>query len=430
MVDYQDSSQLNQWLFASNEQMEECRARANHDARVWLVEQDKQAGVQPSDSSENTTNINNNVSGTGADSSTPASKPSTAPPMALFFACGYKKNKEKDPSGTTIDYTSQGPSKNIKGHEFLTPTEESTLISFYASKLATLIGPKASIPRLLRESKITATAALLYRRFFLSNSVMIFDPKAVLVASAFLASKVEDAMADVRNLQEGTEKMQAPVTQQEIISAELALLQGCHYDLLCFHPFKSVLALTEDLRTFLKSDKGQNLVQRPISGQDLKPIYDKARLILEQVTICSDLTLLFSPGPIGLASLIVAQDEILAQSSSSATTTAAQQQQQPPPRIDFYGYVLQRFPEKTEASSLLETLPILCDRLRALPQGNIMTTNETLAQLKQIHKKLKKVRYWGASSSTSDSSSKKKKKKKTDQDSESMPPPKRVKMEE
>mmetsp|Transcript_5796 Transcript_5796/g.16248 ORF Transcript_5796/g.16248 Transcript_5796/m.16248 type:complete len:91 (+) Transcript_5796:842-1114(+) len=89
---------------------------------------------------------------------------------------------------------------------------------------------------------------------------MLFDPKAVVVAAAFLAAKVEDAMADVRYLQEGTERMQAPVPQQEIITAELSLLQGVDYDLLCFHPCKAVLALTEDLKTFFKSEKGQTLV--------------------------------------------------------------------------------------------------------------------------------------------------------------------------
>ena len=426
MVDYQDSSHLNQWLFESTEQMEECRARANHDARVWLIEQEK-ASSQSTDP-DNT-----------GDAS---SKTTTTTPMALFYACGYNQNKKKAKSENSseplqIDYISQGPWKNAKGHEFLAPAEESTLISFYASKLASLIGPKASISRLRRESKVTATAALLYRRFYLSNSVMVFDPKVVLVASAFLASKVEDVMADVRYLQEGTEKMQAPVTQQEIISAELALLQGCHYDLLCFHPFKSVLALTEDLRTFLKSDKGQNLVERPISGQDLKPIYDKARLILEQVTICSDLTLLFSPGPIGLASLVVAQDRIQEQASST---------QQAPPRIDFYGYVHQRFPEKSDtANSLLQSLPVLCDHLRALPETTT-TSNEIMAQLKQVHKKLKKTRYWGSSAAGgADGSSKKKKKSKKSESSrvsapptpvdattEAMPPPppKRVKMNE
>mmetsp|Transcript_5795 Transcript_5795/g.16240 ORF Transcript_5795/g.16240 Transcript_5795/m.16240 type:complete len:304 (+) Transcript_5795:842-1753(+) len=247
---------------------------------------------------------------------------------------------------------------------------------------------------------------------------MLFDPKAVVVAAAFLAAKVEDAMADVRYLQEGTERMQAPVPQQEIITAELSLLQGVDYDLLCFHPYKAVLALTEDLRTFLKSEKGQTLVlqhQRPISGQDLKPIYDKAREILEQIIIySSDLTLLFSPGPIGLASLIVAQEEILEQADKEEGATNA-----PPPKIDFHGYVQQRFPEQQQAqqassSSLLQTLPDLCQRVKALltyAAEQKRNSADTMVQLKQIHKKLKKVRAWGASSSSEGGKKSKKKKR-------------------
>ena len=164
MVDYQDSSHLNQWLFVSTDQMQECRSQANHDARVWLVGQDSQSIERDT--------------GTSTDTETTPKSSSASAPTALFFACGYNEQKQKSKSEQgdpmTVDYAAQGPTKNGKGHEFLTPAEESTLISFYASKLATLIGPKASVPRLRRESKVTATAALLYRRFFLSNSVMIF----------------------------------------------------------------------------------------------------------------------------------------------------------------------------------------------------------------------------------------------------------------
>ena len=70
-------------------------------------------------------------------------------------------------------------------------------MDFYAAKLPSLIGPLAQLPRLRREVKVSATAALLFRRFYLSNSVMLFDPKAIMVAAAFLASKVEDAMSPV-----------------------------------------------------------------------------------------------------------------------------------------------------------------------------------------------------------------------------------------
>jgi len=50
--------------------------------------------------------------------------------------------------------------------------------------------------------------------------------------------------------------MQAPVTIQEILNAEVSLIDGLDFDLMCFHPYKAVLAFTEDLRTYLKSDKG------------------------------------------------------------------------------------------------------------------------------------------------------------------------------
>ena len=48
-----------------------------------------------------------------------------------------------------------------------------------------LIGPKADLPKCRRDIKVTATAALLFRRFYLSNSVMIHDPKALMVAVSY-----------------------------------------------------------------------------------------------------------------------------------------------------------------------------------------------------------------------------------------------------
>ena len=283
-----------------------------------------------------------------------------------------------------------GPQQAANGHPFLTLQEEATLINFYASKLPSLIGPLAQVPRLRRESKVTATAAILYRRFFLSNSVMLFDPKAIMVGAAFLASKVQDATADVRYLEEGTTVMNAPVPTAEIIVAELALIEGVHFELLCFHPYKAVVALTEDLRTFLKTNKGQavlsssssNSHQATMSGSDLKPLYDTARQCLDQVIVW-ELVLLYSPGQIALAALMWAQEQ---QQTSSSNK----------PRIDWMAYLRTRFPEETDISWLEETLHELMRRLAAL---QTTADGDNLVQLKAIHKKLKKVRIWGKSKS-------------------------------
>ena len=365
MVDYVDSSHLNLWLYRDSDEVRFCRAKANHEARKHLSSEQQQQSAPSSSSSK------------------PAAQPVDQ------FACGASQKIQEGKLQRQDDLSSQGPLENAKGHPYLTPDEEAVLVDFYVSKLPSLIGPTAQVPRLRRESKVTATSALLLRRFFLSNSVMLHDPKTIMTSAAFLGSKVEDATADVRNVEEGTALMNAAVAQADIISGEITLLGGIHFDLLCFHPYKPVLAFTEDMRTYLKSDKGQNLVSggaqdRPLSGGDLKPIYDKARALLDDV-IVSDLPLLYNPGQIGLAALMVAQ--------------AVVDKEQPHlPRIDLEGYIRQRFADdKGVNADLFKGLDGLCQRLRELKDGKHGCGNYgcDLAKLKAIHKKLKKVRAWG-----------------------------------
>lgn len=163
MVDFSESSQLGLWMYGKPEHLTWLRGKANHAARTALV---PHAARVPPDPTE-----------------------------AQCFARGWTQRLRAGKE-SAADYealmssNNEGPLENDKGKAFLTSTEEATLVAWYAPKLATLIGPKAALSRLKRNSKVTATAALLYRRFFLSNSVMYYDPKAIMVAAAFLASKV------------------------------------------------------------------------------------------------------------------------------------------------------------------------------------------------------------------------------------------------
>lgn len=357
MCDPADSSQLKAWIFSEND-VELARARANRQARKYLF-------GKPS-----------------ADSSAPIES----------FAREF--SKIKDSYATEED----GPTHTADSKEFLLPEEENLLVSFYASKLPSLIGPQAQLPRLRREPKVPATAATLLRRFYLSNSVMIHDPKAIMVSAAFLASKVEDAMTDVRYLEEGTNLMNAPVTLSEILPAEIRLLSGVNFELLCFHPYKAVLAITEDLRTYLKSEKGRSLVKfangsdRPIIGQDLKPMHDAAQSIINDV-IVSDIPLLYTPGQIGLAALMVANEQ--------------QKDKENIPQIDILGYLSHRFEDADipRMKSLLKEIGTKLDELKKGLHG-CANYEIDMVKLKGIHKKLKKCRIWGVKE-------KKKKKRKT-----------------
>ncbi len=140
----------NPWIFTT-EEIRQLRSRANEDARtkVQLHKQHLEEGKK--------THI-----------------------VAESFAKGYHKS-----TASTDERMTEANEK------FPTVEEELILLNFYCTKLPSLIGPDASTKRLQRDIKVASTAAVLLRRFYLSNSIVLFDPKAIMVACAFLASKIE-----------------------------------------------------------------------------------------------------------------------------------------------------------------------------------------------------------------------------------------------
>ena len=394
MVDFNESSQLNLWMYGKPEHLSWLREKANYTARCELYKAEAAAA-------------NNSEEG-HPSSSTAAATMSADPTRAHSFARGWARRWKEGAEGTAADYenlATQGPLQNAAGHPYPTSAEEATLVQFYAPKLSSLVGPSPVLPKLCkRNSKVTATAALLYRRFFLSNSVLYYDPKAVLVAAAFLASKTEDAMVHASSLQQATRELQTEVTLEDILTAECALLQGVAFDILCFPPFQAVLALTEDLRTYLKSEKGRSLVPRPVSSQDLQPLYVQARQTLEKALLQTDGALLYTPGQLALGSLVVAQDVLIEkaekpkqdESVDIQAGTDSNPNTATPLTIDWHGYVHQRFdttPEKAQRT--WEAVQAIRNEL--LPLSVETPPPPDWAALKAIHKKLKKVRIWGKS---------------------------------
>jgi len=167
MCDPADSSQIKAWLFSSNDLLL-CRSRANGIARKHVSSFHRR--------SKETT-----------DDENPVKNAAPTECFARDFAMNKKEFLDEDLGQMQMDDTM----------EFLSPGEESLLVSFFCSKLPELIGPRALHSRLGRDSKVPATAAMLLHRFYLSNSIMIHDPKTIMVSAAFLASKVEDAMIDI-----------------------------------------------------------------------------------------------------------------------------------------------------------------------------------------------------------------------------------------
>ena len=391
------------WLL-SETQLDECRARANRGGVRYLR---KLVAFPTSD---------------GTDAA--AIKPE---PSIEWFASGYAQRCLDGDNEEAEDQEEEGASTpSVLPNPPLIPQEELLLVQFYSGKIPDLIGPAAVLSRLRRDVKVTATAAALFRRFYLSNSAMIFDPKAMMVASAFLASKVEDATVDIRYLGEATKQMQAPVMQTEIIDAELALVSGVHFELLCFHPYKTVLAYTEDLRTYLKTDQGKVLAtfppgngDRPIVGEDLRPLHDEARRVVDDACV-SDVILLASPGQIGLAAMVVANEDLQAeqqkrkQAVGDGGSTSKEEPQRPiVPNIDLLTYLDSRFADQGDEKArgdLRLRISETCDMIRALREGKYGCGNHgiDMVKLKEVHKRWKKCR-------SGETKKKKKKKRKAEE---------------
>ena len=266
---------------------------------------------------------------------------------------------------------------------------------------------------------------------------MIHDPKTMLAAAAFLAAKVEDCMLDVRYLEMGTKEMNAPVPVNDILDAEIKLIKGVDFDLLVFSPYKTILSITEDLRTYLKSERGKGLVkwtkggqQRQLVGEDLRPTHDKAMKLTDDV-IVSDIPLMYSPGEVGMASLIVANEDVCTSSKGNNNNNEGGGEggggdKAESPEIDIMGYVRSRFEDTDESGVVVDSAAIdaVVDRVSRLSQlirelregkhgcGNY---NTDMAELKGLNKKLKKCRAWGSSSSDNKKEKKKRKRKETEE---------------
>jgi cyclin H len=159
------------------ESLQELREQANQEARSFIR-------------NNFTTYQCTHASSVLDDGTTPQSSDHLFPIMSVkSYAClnGGQNHQELEQS------TNEGEC----GLSFLTVIEEQALIRFYASKIFSLVGPNALVPRLQKDIKVASTAAILFRKFFLSNSVLMYDPKAIMVAAVFLASKVEDSTVDV-----------------------------------------------------------------------------------------------------------------------------------------------------------------------------------------------------------------------------------------
>ena len=110
---------------------------------------------------------------------------------AQKFASGFHASfRALNPSDSSIQSTQSD----------LSVGEHDLLVQFHAHQIQTLIGPTAIIRELRTSETVLSTAAIFFRRFYLSNSILLIHPRNIAVACAFLAAKVEEERVQVRTM--------------------------------------------------------------------------------------------------------------------------------------------------------------------------------------------------------------------------------------
>ena len=177
---------------------------------------------------------------------------------------------------------------NVKASP-LSMEEELQLINFYSKKVQ-VIAQHLNLP-----TEVVATSITFFRRFFLDNSVMEYDPKNLVHTTIFLACKSENYFISVDSFAK-----KAKSNREAILKYEFKLVESLKFSLLNHHPYKPLHGFFLDIQTVLHGK-----VDLKYMGQ----IYDRCKKKITD-SLLTDIVYLFTPPQITLA-IISLEDEHL-----------------------------------------------------------------------------------------------------------------------
>ncbi|ODQ65282.1 cyclin-like protein [Nadsonia fulvescens var. elongata DSM 6958] len=170
----------------------------------------------------------------------------------------------------------------------LTAKEEYLLILYYCTKCQDLAS-FFSMP-----SKVKATAIAFIKRFYLSNSVMDYNPKDILYTCLFLATKSENCFISIKKFSETIPK----TTPDGILSLEYVILQGLKFTLAGYHPFNPLYGFFLDMQKILADDYDQ---------AQFETLHSQATHFADE-SLFTDAAFLYTPPQIALACLFLADE--------------------------------------------------------------------------------------------------------------------------
>jgi len=114
--------------------------------------------------------------------------------------------------------------------------EEDLIKKYYATKIREF--GQFDIP-----DKALGTATIYFRRFFLSQAITHHDPKHLMLASIYLAAKVEEVVLPIEHI-----ATPAQAKKEDVLAMEIPLLEGLQFDLIVHLPYNPLNGFLIDLK--------------------------------------------------------------------------------------------------------------------------------------------------------------------------------------
>lgn len=174
--------------------------------------------------------------------------------------------------------------------EALTADEELRLVRFYTIELIRA-AQFCELP-----TEIRSTAAIFFRRFYVTNSVMTYPPTELLKTSLFFGCKAEGFYIRLAKL---AEKLSG-TTGEQILAGEFLLCQGIRFAFDVRHPFRALEGAILELRR-----------KMPDEERRVNNAHAKAREVLKFSPLLTDVYFHYTPSQIMMAALQMADAALL-----------------------------------------------------------------------------------------------------------------------
>lgn len=212
------------------------------------------------------------------------------PRRTFSFACLVPKESRAVADATvwedSVELVEGEISDEDENQDLLSNEEEDMVRRFYQEKV------QESCTQLFRTSdKVKCCAVMLFKRFYLSNSVMQYHPKFIVPTAIYVAGKTEEQYIQVDTIADLLK-----LDHKDIIAHELILLQGVRFQVIMYHPFRSLLGFVDDARLYFKT------VNRALQVDTLQSLHAQSVATINEMLL-TDIPLKYSASFVALAAL-------------------------------------------------------------------------------------------------------------------------------